>query len=238
MEAKGPKYSATEISLSKHIPYCRFEAEQLSFYPTPFPGYCPGAHDFEALARGDFASLAEYDRTCVLPWTYFVFGKSVIKVSVTGDIFEGITSGPAPFAPARGYRPPARRGLSLELGGLFAFYRDFWPAHNIEHLANLVSPEVELAGDTLDVPLLIHNDSDEAAEVTLHIESPDGWTERAGTASYPVAAHDTYPVEVVLSTPVKRTSEWAQVRCSAAAPGKPVGTVALRVRLVEAGLPQ
>jgi LmbE family N-acetylglucosaminyl deacetylase len=34
LEGKGPKYSATEISPSRHVPYCQFMAEQWSFYHT------------------------------------------------------------------------------------------------------------------------------------------------------------------------------------------------------------
>jgi LmbE family N-acetylglucosaminyl deacetylase len=238
MEGQGPKYSATEVSPSRRVPYCQFMAEQLSFYRTQFPGYHPRSRDYQALARGDFQSLPEFDRTWLLPWTYFIVGKSLVKANVTGDIFEGITPGPVPFAPVRGYRPPARQGISLELGGPFAFYRDFWPAHNLEHLADLLAPEVELPGDTLHIPLLIHNDSGEAAEVMLYVKLPPGWTERTGTARYPVAAHDTYPVNVVLGTPESRTSDWVQVRCDADVNGRHAGSVTMRVRLVEGALPQ
>jgi hypothetical protein len=238
LEGKGPKYSVTEISPSRHVPYCRFMAEQISFYLTQFPEYRPGARYYQALAVGDFRAIPDFDRTWQLPWTYFIFGKSVGKASTTGDIFEGVTTDPIPFAPVRGYRPPARQGLSLQLGGPFAFYRDFWPAHNLEHLSELLAPEVELPGDTLHVPLLIHNDSSEPVEVTLRVELPAGWRESAGTARYPILAHDTYPVEAVVVAPAQRTSEWMTLRWQAEAHEKAIGSVTMRVRLVGSGLPQ
>jgi hypothetical protein len=103
----------------------------------------------------------------------------------------------------------------------------------------LVAPEVELpGGDTLHVPLLIHNDSSEAVEVTLRVEMPASWRESAGTARYPVPAHDTYPVEAVVVAPAQRISEWMALRWQAEAHDKAIGSVTLRVRLVGGGLPQ
>jgi LmbE family N-acetylglucosaminyl deacetylase len=118
LEGKGPKYSAMEISPSRHVPYCQFMAEQMSFYLTQFPDYRPGARHYQALAIGDFQALPDSDRTWLFPWTYFIFGKSVGKASTTGDIFEGVKTDPIRFAPVRGYRPQVRQGLSLQLGGL------------------------------------------------------------------------------------------------------------------------
>ena len=158
----------------------------------------------------------------------------MVKASITGDIFEGLTTDPVPFASVRGYRPVVRQGLSLQLGGPFAFYRDFWPAHNLEHLSELVAPEVELpGGDTLHVPLLIHNDTSEPVEVTLRPDLPAGWRESAGTASYPVSAHDTYPVEAVVIAPAaQRISDWTALRWRAEVYDKAIGSVTMRVMLV------
>jgi hypothetical protein len=72
-----------------------------------------------------------------------MWGKSLVGGTATGDVFEGIKAGPIPYARPRGYEPPAV-GTSLELGGPWAFYRAFWPAHNLEHLANLYSPTLGL----------------------------------------------------------------------------------------------
>ena len=54
-----------------------------------------------------------------------------------------------------------RPSLALELGGPWAFYRSFWQAHGIEHLAKLYAPEAQVvAGEKLWVPLIIRNDTD------------------------------------------------------------------------------
>jgi LmbE family N-acetylglucosaminyl deacetylase len=241
LEGKGPKYSATEISPSRHVPYCQFMAEQLSFYLTQFSGYQPGDKAYQALARGDFRSLPELDREWLFPWTYFIFGKSLVQASTTGDIFEGITTERVPFARPRGYQSPARQGLSLEWGGPLAFYHDFWPAHNIEHLGEWLAPEVEVhAGEPMHVPLVIHNDSALPEEVTVHVELPAGWTEEAGSARYPVSAHDTYPIEALVHSYAHPTTEWTLVRWQAEAHGKVIGSVSMRVKLsgVNWGLPQ
>ena len=41
-------------------------------------------------------------------------------------MFEGVTKKPVAFAPVRGFQPQIHKGLSLELGGPWAFYREFW----------------------------------------------------------------------------------------------------------------
>src|SRR5205814_1293383 len=126
-----------------------------------------------------------------------VLGKSLVKSATTGDVFEGVDPAAILYSAVRGYQPERRDGLSLELGGPWAFYREFWKAHNLEHLARLLpAPEVGVqTGETLHAPLLIRNDSADPAEVTLTAALPQGWTERTGAARYPVAAHDVYPVQ-------------------------------------------
>jgi hypothetical protein len=141
----------------------------------------------------------------------------------------------------RGYRPEAPEGLSFELGGPWAFYREFWKAHNIEHLAELLpTPEVELpSGTTLHVPLLIHNDSAEPAEVTVSATLPEGWTVRTGPARYPVAAHDVYPVETAAVVQAAKGQEWRTITWKAEANGRAVGSVTMRVKVTSGGgLPQ
>src|SRR5437016_6483609 len=99
------------------------------------------------------------------------------------DIFEGIAPPPIGYVRARGYEPPSAQ-VTLELGGPWAFYQDFWRAHNIEHLADLYAPEAQVApGDSLWVPLFIRNDTDAAKKVRLRAVLPAGWSERPGTRS-------------------------------------------------------
>lgn len=120
-----------DISPSRKIPYSRVAAEAWGPYKTQ--------NDFTE------AQLKEYSEMPIR----LIWGKSHVGGSLTGDVFEGTTAAPIPYARARGYEAPAR-GVALELGGPWAFYHAFWPDHNLEHLANLYSPEALVApGETL-----------------------------------------------------------------------------------------
>jgi len=144
---KGPEYPSSDISPSRKIPYSRIAAEAWSHYKT----------------QNDFtdAQLKEFTEMPVR----FIFGKSLVGGSPTADIFEGITSASIAYARARGYEPPPP-GLTLELGGPWAFYRAFWRAHNVDHLADLYSPEAQVSpGEFLWVPLLLRNDTDSPKQV-------------------------------------------------------------------------
>lgn len=228
MDARGPRYDTTEVSPSRKVPYYRLSADEWSFHETQ-----RGVGDVarSAIEKGDFTALKEPER--------FILGKSLVNSATTGDIFEGVLSDAIAHVPIRGYRRQQRTGISLELGGPWAFYREFWSAQNIEHLSGLVSPEVGVAGgQPLNVPLLISNDTDEPKLVKLVTEFPEGWSERARFDSFPVAAHETYPVQLVLVAPAGHAKEWHKINWKAEADGRQVGSVVLRVHLASGGLPQ
>jgi LmbE family N-acetylglucosaminyl deacetylase len=230
LRGQGPEYATTATSPSRHIPYYRIAAEEMVFHLTQGD---TGQEARKALAAGQYQYFQQPVR--------LVFGKSLVGGSKTGDIFEGVTTQPVPFSRVRGYQPEAHEGLSFELGGPWAFYRDFWKAHNVGHLAQLLpTPEVELpAGATLYVPLLIRNDASEAAQVTVTATLPPGWRESSGTARYPVAAHDVYPVGVTVIVSSSKGQEWQEVTWKAEAGGKTIGAVTLRVNVTSGGgLPQ
>jgi LmbE family N-acetylglucosaminyl deacetylase len=228
LEGKGPKYETTAVSTSRKVPYYRLSADEWSLHQTQ-----RGVGDVakSAIEKGDFNALKEPER--------FVLGKSLVKSTTTGDIFEGLTSGAIAFAPKSGYRPLPRDAISLQLGGPWAFYRDFWRAQNVEHLAELVTPEVGVAGgQPLNVPLLIVNETDQAKVIRLTTELPEGWTEQPTFAEFAVGAHETYPVQLLLSSPVGHATEWQKITCKIEVEGKPAGSVDLRVHLRSGGLPQ
>src|SRR5438270_11117168 len=113
LKGNGPEYSTSDISPSRKIPYSRVAAEAWGDYKTQ--------NDFTDAQLKEFAEMP----------IRLIFGKSVVSGTPTGDVFEGITPNPAAYVRARGYEAPAP-GLTFELGGPWAFYRQFWPAHNIE----------------------------------------------------------------------------------------------------------
>jgi len=228
LEGKGPKYETTVVSTSRKVPYYRLSADEWSFHQTQ-----RGVGDVakSAIEKGDFSALKEPER--------FVLGKSLVKSNTTGDLFEGISSEAIAYVPLRGHQPEPRKGISLELGGPWAFYRDFWRAQNVEHLAALVTPEIGVAGgQSLNVPLLISNETDQSKVVKLITELPEGWSEGPRFAGFPVAAHETYPVQLVLVAPSGHAKEWHKINWTAEADGKQIGSVELRVHLASGGLPQ
>lgn len=227
LKGKGPVYPTLGTDPVRHVPYYRVAAEQMAFHLTQGDTGQMAKH---ALATGDFA----YFKTP----TRFIFGKSVVPSSVTGDVFEGVVSGPVPYASHPGYHPVVRHGLSIELGGPFAFYREFWRAHGLKPLENLLAPEVEIGPRVLHLPVLIHNDTNSAAQVTLSPESPADWKAEWGFWRYPVPAHSTYPAECMFAGHAGHDGTWQTVSIRAESSGSDIGVVKMRVQLAAGGLPE
>jgi hypothetical protein len=147
-------------------------------------------------------------------------------------VFEGVVSQPVPYAPAPGYTGETPSGFSVELGSPWFFYRQFWRAHGIDHLAALHSPEIGLKeGQTAvySVPLLLRNDTDQPGELTLTAVLPSGWKEVKGSARYPVRAHSVYPVVVKFTGLPTSSPEWREVSWNGEVNGARAGSVSLRV---------
>ncbi|MGA8595448.1 MAG: PIG-L family deacetylase [Bryobacteraceae bacterium] len=228
LHGRGPSYSTMDVSPSHRAPYYRLAAEEMSFHLTQGD---TGQMAKNAIAKGDFKYFEEP--------VQLIFGKSLVKSSPTGDIFEGVSSAKLSFAPPPGYRTPELKGLTLELGGPWAFYRAFWKAHGIEHLAGLLQPEVQISpGQRLHVPLLVSNGEHEAHRVSLSIQAPTGWKQLAGPALYLVRVFDMYPAETVLEAPQTTETGWQKITFEANAEGRPIGSVTLRVKLDPGQLPQ
>jgi LmbE family N-acetylglucosaminyl deacetylase len=217
---KGPEYSTSDISPSRKVPYSRVAAEAWSHYKT----------------QNDFtdAQLKEFTEMPVR----FIFGKSLVGGTATADIFEAITPAPIAYVRARGYEPPPI-GVTVELGGPWTFYQQFWRAHNIEHLAGLYSSEAQVApGDSLWVPLLINNHTDSAKPVTLRVSLPSGWTQKPEATVYTVEAHDSYPLQLTLVPSEAHKGTWQTLTWTAESAGQKIGSVTLRVNVAGNGLPQ
>lgn len=219
-QAKGPEFPTHDISPNRKVPYSQVAAAAWGFYKTQ--------NDF-----GD-AQLKEFTEKPVR----LILGKSLVGGSVTGDIFEGITPQPIGYVRARGYQPPPP-GLALELGGPWAFYQAFWRAHNIEHLADLYPPQAQVApGESLWVPLLIRNHTDSAQEVRLRAILPAGWGQQPDAEIYTIAAQDSYPVQLRITSPPSDKDTWKTLTWDAASDGRGIGSATLRVDVVGNYLPQ
>jgi LmbE family N-acetylglucosaminyl deacetylase len=228
LDGRGPSYSNADVSPSRKKTYAVLTAEHQKYYLTQ-EAYL----GIDAFKNDDFKGF-NYP-------TRLIFGKSLVGGSITGDVFENLTEKPIGFAPVRGFQPHAPKGLSLELGGPWAFYREFWNAHNLENLAELLPvPEVAIRfGSTLNIPLTVHNFSRNAADVLLSVTLPAGWNDSTKYSIYPVKSGESYPVTATIAAPGSGDQEWQEIIWKAESNGRQIGEVTLRVYISNEGaLPQ
>jgi LmbE family N-acetylglucosaminyl deacetylase len=228
LDENGPTYPNITISPSLHKSYARLMAEQQRYYLTQ-----EGDIGIDAIEKNDLSGF-EYPMR-------LIFGKSLVGGSVTGDVFEGITAAPLPFTPVSGYHPKPEAGVSLELGGPWAFYREFWKAHALEHLSELLPvPEVSTRfGNVLNIPLILHNATSTAEEVKLTEELPSGWTDKTEYAVYPIKPGESYPILAMSLTPDTGDAQWREISWKAEVGNRVVGSVTMRVYISNQGvLPQ
>jgi hypothetical protein len=224
VKGKGPEYRTDEISPTKHVSYGQLV-------------YQAWMHDKSQI--GPEFSEATVKEYLARPMRY-IFGKSVVGGSMTGDILENVKPSGVPWVPVTGHHAVAGPEEGLQLGGPWAFYRDFWPQHNLEHLANLVAPETAMgtADFHLWVPLILRNASGSAQQVTLRSSLPAGWTETPGATSYSLAAHEERPVSLFLVAPQSQKGSWQTLKFDAEAGGRNLGSATLKVNVDYNGVPQ
>jgi LmbE family N-acetylglucosaminyl deacetylase len=226
---KGPRYSLEDESPSKKEPYYKIAAEEMAFHLTQGDS---GQLAAAAIQKGDYT----FFRQPVL----LVSGKSLVQGPVTGDIFEGVTSAPVPFSAPPGYKPAHRSGISLELGGPWSFYREFWQAHGLTQLPGLL-PNVgvnALPGEQIQIPLLIHNDSDVDTTVTITPNAPAGWIQATGGGVYLAPAHQTAPLYYKAKISPTGSKDPEKLVLGAEEQGKNISPIELLIYTVPGGLPQ
>jgi LmbE family N-acetylglucosaminyl deacetylase len=229
LKGKGPEYSMTAVSPSQRVSYARLAAKELSFHRTQY-----GDEPARALAANN---LKDYEQP--LP---FVLAKSLVGGAVTGDIMDAVGSAPIAFAPVRGYQPPENTaGLSMELGQGWAFYRRFYPAHNLDVMPALLAPELGVgSGEQFPVQLLLHNTTDKPVVFHLRTQLPQGWTIDSTSAehghpwpmnTFTAGAHDDLAIRVRLVAPRVEKSQWQTITWIADAGGQQIGPVTLKVHV-------
>lgn len=229
MKGQGPTYSATDVSPSRHVSYARLAAEECSFHLTQDD---TGQMARKALASNDLHYFEQPVR--------MILGKSYVQSAATADVFEGVTPDGIPYHPVPVFSPHEPTAPGLELGGSWHFYHNFWPAHGLDHLANLVTPEVEVNFDSfLWVPLLIANPTGDPLNVNLAVDVPAGWAYiRKPSQQVTVPPHQTYSLHFELKTPAERVEGWKTIAIRAEAGGVQLGSINLRVQLNGGALPQ
>lgn len=223
LKGHGPAYLASEVSPSKHEPYSAINRLAWKDYATQV--------DFGEDEMRHYIDMPEY----------LILGKSLVPSTTDADVFAGIDDQPIPFVPQPAYQPPAATGFSMELGGPWAFYRQFYPVHGLAALEHLVSPpQTALGADhQLWVPLLLHNNSAEAMDITLDPHLPSGWSGFSRAGVYHLPPHSTYPVSCFLTAPADSGSGKTEVLTwTATRDGQAAGHVNLTVYMEYNGVPQ
>ncbi|MGH9488929.1 MAG: PIG-L family deacetylase [Terriglobales bacterium] len=229
MRGKGPVYSVTAVSPSKHVPYYQLVAREAAFHATQ-----QGVGDVaaRALRTGNYAAVEFPDR--------FILAKSLVTgpgTPATAPIFTGVVPGPIPYAPPPGYRQATdpTLQLALQLGSPWHFYRQFWPAHGLGPLGRLYTPEDSVqSGHRLTVPLLLRNNSNRPERMTIQAALPPGWRQLTPPRIYLVGPGHFYPVRVTVVAPAGQKAGWTRIAwtaqmASGGNPGPAVGHAALRV---------
>ena len=236
IKGKGPQYPTTAISPSRHIPYWRVSMDIFRFHLTQYRTYI---EKLQSLNDEQLEKLAGADQDSWSTPVELIFGKSLVQSTPAADVFDGIQPQAPPFDRLPSPNPKEHKGLSIEIGGPWNFYEDFWAAHDLTDLPKPEIPEIAVAAGTiLQLPVILRDDDKEPAEVTLTTKLPDGWTLKNPLPHYKLSPGDILPVEVEFTTPPKKTDQISELSCRAEAAGREIGTVKLRVKLVGGGLPQ
>jgi LmbE family N-acetylglucosaminyl deacetylase len=218
----GPAYLASDICRSRGVPFSQLNRMAWDFYRTQI--------DF-----GEEGMRHRIDQT-----EYLILGKSLIPAPIEGDVLAGVDEQPSADAPPQASQGSPSIPVSLELGGPWAFYREFYRAHGLTSLETLVKPQSDFVPDKpLWVPLLLRNNSQKGIDLTLHSSLPEGWTPAAKDAAYLLKPRSSFPLQILLTPPAHAGDRSPQLlRWSLTADGKPAGEVQLTVYPVEIGVPQ
>jgi LmbE family N-acetylglucosaminyl deacetylase len=228
----GPTYQTNGMSKALKIPYWRAGFETFKYHLTQYRSF------IERMKSMDDKQAAEQEKN----WGgegSFVFGKSLVGGSVTGEVFEGITPKPIVFVPAVREPSPQPDALSLELGGPWGFYEKFFRAHGITRLPKAKGPEIAIKrGATLTIPLELRNHTDAAKTMTIAVKLPEGWTTQSGAGNLSLGPQSDYYWQVLVDAPKAETKERQEIECTASADGKALATIKISVQLRNGGLPQ
>jgi hypothetical protein len=127
----------------------------------------------------------------------------------------------------------------MELGQGWAFYRRFYPAHNLDVMPGLLAPELGVGGgEHFPVLVLLHNNTDNPVTFHLRTQLPPAWIVDSTSAqhSHPwpmsdftVAPHDDLSARIRLVAPRLEKSQWQTITWTADAAGQVIAPMSLRV---------
>ncbi len=234
----GPQYSVRDLSKSGK-PYWRLALDEFLMHETQARHF---GRQLEGKTDAQIEKMAADDG-----WhnaISFVLGKSLVGGTAAGDIFERVRPGSIPFVRPAAAPVVAEPEFFVELAGPWKFYADFRREHALTHLPHPEPPEIALqGGSTLVIPLLAHNGTSEAKEITLTADLPAGWSLRSGTGRFAVSAKQTASTRVEIDLPAvsddsSKEPALQEVTIRAESNGKPIGAAKLRVEVRSHALPE
>lgn len=235
-KGKGPSYPVTEVSGKRNLLYWRIAMNEFRFHRTQYRSYI---EKLDSMNDEELAKIAGADQDGWATSVQFIFGKSTVPGSATGDIFEGVRAAPIAYVRPAAPAPVQHAGVSVVIGGPWSSYEAFRRAHGLDQLPQVEVPEIAIAAaTTLQVPLILRNDTNEAAEVSLAATVPEGWAQKDESQKYLLFPGEIVPVQVELTVPAKKSDQVAELAFRASSAGRPIGLVKMRVRVGSGGLPQ
>lgn len=219
-QGHGPEYSGKEISPSRRVSYLQIAAQSYAPYYTQSADpklnrAVETGSDFEALISkliqtGDLSDPVRL-------W----LGKSHVKTSVTGDVFEGVDTAPIAFAPPK-RQTTAQVGLRVDWGGTWGFYHEFWRAHELSSLS-ILRPEIAVQpNDTLTIPLKLENNSPRQEKLAVKVDVPQGWKLQRDPDEINVPANAEMPAAVRVVAPSEESNNFVEIRVRVVSGGNTV----------------
>jgi LmbE family N-acetylglucosaminyl deacetylase len=235
----GPAYSILEVSPARGRSYLSFAAEEASAHSSQGD---IGPIAQEALANGTLLQLLSTDTHgfALFPEPIrLIRGKSHVAGAAADDVFANIDIGRIKFTPPIEGSARCRPSGSLELDGAWGFYERFWRKQDIALNCQLIPPEIGIQpGQTLFVPLLLRNETSAILNVALKSDTPPDWKAEEDSNRYAVPAHGTLAIRAWASPLATGVSKPADLRWTAEADGRIVGTVVLRAYTLPSRLPE
>ena len=229
LKGQGPSYSATDNSPSHHASYARLAAEECAYHLTQ--------GDSGQVAR---SALAKNDLQFFEQPVLFIFGKSYVKSGITSDLFEGVEHKGIDYHRPPGFSLPKLTSAKLELGGPWHFYRGFWQAHGLEHLANLIGPEIMVQPNSrLTIPVRFENPTNVSIDANLSVVLPEKWSPtRPAPAMVSIPPHSSQTVMFEAKSPEAPLKGGHTIAISARSKQESLGLIRIRVEVELGAMPE
>jgi LmbE family N-acetylglucosaminyl deacetylase len=223
---RGPQYSSDEISPSRHLKYGMIAAEAFSQHRTQ-----GGDRVRRAINDGTLERSNDEGAKLVTEPVKLILGRSLVPCATGDDVFTGIQQEGISFQRVSISFPTENPVPRLAIGDPWNYYKNFWHAHGLDHLASVVPPEITVkVGGTLAIPLIIDNPSDKPIEVNFSVKAPDGWQSKP-VGPVDVGPRSKYFLRVQAAAPASKVDGWQDFTVSAKSGDQELGSLRVRAEL-------